>query len=218
MELPFRTCAGKIYNITLDPEITVGQAKPIISEQTKVPLKLLKLTIHFKPLLDNIKIKDINLPVGGLISVVNSTIRQPPNSETRSLRRPASLKTIQKIENASAKDPPNFQDLVLHLTDMGYPKDMCEKALRVSFYNIDRAAELLVMKSDPEKKQQPAAVKHTTQSMAEIPMPFTLEDIKNISEISKECDFPEKTTMQVYLACDKNKKSTQKCLCTMEKF
>ena len=177
MVLTFRTCVGKIYNISLDPEITVGQAKPIISDTTKVPLKIMKLTIHFKPLDDNMKIKDIVLPPGGLISVGNSIVRQAPNSVSNTLRRPVSLKSIQEIQATSAKDPSNFNDLVKQLSDMGYPEEACKKALRVSFYNIDRAGELLVNQNTKEilqKRAPPNSLKNTAQSMKTIPNPIPL--------------------------------------------
>jgi translation initiation factor IF-2 len=41
-------------------------------------------------------------------------------------------------------DPPNFQELVTSLTEIGFEKGLCEQALRVSGYNVDAAGNLLL--------------------------------------------------------------------------
>lgn len=49
-----------------------------------------------------------------------------------------------QIENREEPDPPNFNELVANLAEMGFEKSECERALRIAQFNANNAASLLL--------------------------------------------------------------------------
>jgi hypothetical protein len=71
---------------------------------------------------------------------VGSPLNLPPVMVNR-------FSIFTRSHDASPMDPPiNFRDLVEQLSQLGFPADKCELALKESFYDPDRAASLLFRK------------------------------------------------------------------------
>ena len=49
-----------------------------------------------------------------------------------------------------SEDPPHFRQMVMNLEDLGFETSACERALRISFYNSDRAVEYLLESKIPD--------------------------------------------------------------------
>ena len=107
-------------------------------------------------------------------------------------------------------DPPSFEADVANLMEMGFPREDCEKALRVSFYNPDRASMYLVTgaipkDAVPEKFDKDERETSSTQQLSP-------EDQKIIKDISNELGIQVADVTQYYFACDKDPEKTKACI------
>ena len=110
-------------------------------------------------------------------------------------------------------DPPNFEELFLNLTDIGFDRAQCEQALRMANYDPERAANLLLT---GEVHVQPPP--QTTQNQDQAPRgvnfgqfqplydSFTPEEKAAVGRLLRHAD-PD-TVIQYFMACDKNEEQT----------
>lgn len=61
---------------------------------------------------------------------------------------------LLRREMEPPKDPDNFNELVTTLSELGFERDKCERALRISGYILNRAASLLVSGSAQIAREQ----------------------------------------------------------------
>ena len=101
-------------------------------------------------------------------------------------------------------EPANFKVLVELLVASGggqWSQEDCEKALRVSLYNSDRAYEFLNSGHIPD---QPTAALATKPDVSSTPLSFSEEEKQAINRIKSKCNCSFLDAAQFYEACDKD--------------
>lgn len=58
---------------------------------------------------------------------------------------------IQRMQRRNIPDPPNFEEMVGNLVEMGFAKDECERALRFAHFNPDSAATMILSGNVPNE-------------------------------------------------------------------
>lgn len=118
--------------------------------------------------------------------------------------------------------PPDFDEKVQNLHDStGQDKAKCEQALRLAFFNADRAAEYLL--SGEELPERPTILPFTNSSgtnYRHIPdrnQSKVLSELKDdeydaFLKLMKEIDADYSTAIQYFIACDKNPELTKKII------
>lgn len=113
--------------------------------------------------------------------------------------------------------PDDFEVRVKDLKELtGAEEDKCRQALRLAFFNADRAAEYLLTGEDlPER---PTILPYANSENNYKPMPdrsqsralkdFTDEQIETLQKIMNETNTDFSTAIQVFVACDKDKENT----------
>ena len=124
----------------------------------------------------------------------------------------------------TTKFSPNESDLN-SLIELGYPRDLCQKALTCSYGNVFRAAEYLACQDElnldeiqraPGRKglakRRLAKKKNSASNTNSL---FSLNDLQFMQKLHKE-GFDRVLIPQVFEACDKNQEQTRALLVQMK--
>ena len=122
------------------------------------------------------------------------------------------------------------EEIINKLVDLGYEKEKCKKALKLSFNNIDRALEYLTTDSIPEDRIEGniqilrEKVEKDIFNKQEIPqenkehhesaIDFTYGEKECLNKIIQD-GFDFGTAIQVFLACGLDEILTRSCLRNM---
>ena len=249
MNVSFRLFSGRIINLEFEPFQTINDVKLKLSALLQSPQDSFKFLYKTRTLTDDMKLSDANIMPGSVIQVLTiknqSTRPTPPSVQTAEKKsklhnsytalppRPDSVPVFQKlpprrgsIAPSQKGDPPIFQQSVKFLVEMGFEKEQCEKALRASFYNLDRAAEYLIEGNIPDEicndvaelqKQRDELIhecdrenhkiQHIYESLSE-------EEKRSIKKL-ESMGFSQNTVIQVYFACNKDEITASSCLASI---
>lgn len=157
MTIEFRTIKGESYELEVNPAATVADVIIMLREQMQSD------TVDFELVFNNQKLdKDTlmeNVVVDPSEFIVIKPVRKVnrPQTDKAQLNRTNSQSyggksrfRLQREQRVTGEDPPNFAEKVAVLMGLGFSRENCEKALRVSFYNPDRASLYLVSGNVPE--------------------------------------------------------------------
>ncbi|OHT15162.1 hypothetical protein TRFO_14333 [Tritrichomonas foetus] len=125
-------------------------------------------------------------------------------------------------------EPDDFDKLVAELTDLGFEKDACEAALRIAKYNVEAAANLLIMENNPEadkilylpeneeedddEEEEVITARPTLGPLRETYENFSQDERNKVDRISKKTGIDLQTVIQVFEACDRDENNTKSLL------
>ena len=134
MSLLIKDPQSNIYDFPVQSTITVGDVINYL--KTQVPLSYYKLFYKGIELNENKLIKDLHMKENEYLEL---------NLRNQSLRRSFGLPPREDGNQELLKDPQDFEDKIKALMELGnYTRSDCEKALRYSFYDINRACSYLL--------------------------------------------------------------------------
>ena len=150
MQIVLRLIEGEELKLDINEDTTVEKIKEIVRE--KIPLEG-ELNLIFKGrILENNEILNKIPGIEGTFVIIhNKKPKHRFGSDFLSFG-PADLMHDQYFTTLfnivagqdASNDPPNFQELVTNLTEMGFEKADCERALRLSGYVPDTAVSILL--------------------------------------------------------------------------
>jgi UV excision repair protein RAD23 len=166
MKLNFWTVQGKVYELEVEDDMTIGDIKWLLEEQHGLPGGNMKLILSGKVLDDATIVSSLHVSQGTYIVVHCAPVRRqsaqkaapapPPVAPTR--QHPAATEPTPRPRSPSAgvfqpsagsgsTDPGNFQGLVATLTELGFEKSLCEQARPVSNSKVDATGNLLLSRT-----------------------------------------------------------------------
>ena len=105
--------------------------------------------------------------------------------------------------------PENFEEQVSNLMDLGpYSHELCEQALRMSYFNIDKAAEFLISGSVPETP--PIDLYHDDES--DLFLTLSNDDKEFIRDLIVNHNYDFASVIQCFDACGNNREETLQLL------
>lgn len=150
MQVHFKTHAGDILTLDLTQDATIGDARLQIlnSNIFNAENPIFKLVYDGENLPDDRLISDLNLQEASSI-----IIQLEPNEKII-------IQNIEKNDENSDEEedydeeiivePDNFDSLVTELIELGYERDACEAALRMTAFKVEEAANLLVTENNQD--------------------------------------------------------------------
>ena len=235
MEIAFRFVTGKVQKLILEPFQTVIEAKTKLSALTQNRQESIHLFYGRRELQNERRLSECDIHQNDVINVVIMPMRRPSHSPAAQ-KAPEQSNELQGLLpprrsacEHSHSDPPNFDKSVETLQSLGFDKELCEKALRASFYSPDRAAEYLISGSLPEEvtsdikilqeKREELCKECSTKSINQftnhiIPQ-LTSEEKESLMRL-QELGYPKETVIQCFFACDKDMEKTAFCLSNLK--
>jgi hypothetical protein len=119
-------------------------------------------------------------------------------------------------EEESDDEPSDFPVLVESLMDMGFTKDQAESALRESRYDAEHAVALLVTGTIGTDDRSPAAPVAADPDYLAALTSLNETQKEDLAAIQKVIHVDPATVLQVFEACDWNKKAALDCLKSMQ--
>lgn len=241
MELSFRTVTGKIFKINIRPDQTLADAKVILQKQEGFETENCQFIYSASILSDSKAVGDLKI-IPQTFIVIHCPTRPRPKPVSQKIeakpvqapspqpfqQKPESPRQPPRVQSGPASsDPPNFQDMVSSLTEMGFSQEMCERALRASRYNPEAAVNLLIsgeVEAAPPQNSPPPrepAVPDTpprrSGKYGELQQTFDelTEDEKAAVERLEQLGLDSATVLQVYICCEKNESTATNCINTM---
>ena len=238
MQLQFRTVQGKVYKLEADPNSTIGEIKQKLEDEHQLPKSNLKIILSANILNDDQVISSLKIPTGAYFIIHVSTNRRirptlpdeppsqapvaPPPVPDRPIETPPPPPPPPPPQRpppsgsrplSGSPDPPNFEELVLNLTEIGFSRPQCEQALRMANYDPERACNLLLtgeipVQSTPQSNQDTDAPLRSVNFGQFQPVydSFTPEEKAAVERLLRHAD--PNTVIQFYMACDKNEEQT----------
>ena len=253
--LTLQTVNREVFEISVEPNAQIGQVKRILVEKHNVPANC-QIVFNGHILNDEVTIDQLDTEGHKLIvhtPTPTPTVTDPGVSGTAGAvsgdptpapapRPPAAAPattTVQAPPQPSGPlDPSNFGELVGQLTEMGFPAEQCQLALRRSHYNIDNAVNMLLSgqigSAGDASDFHPAAeypgassgsISHGTSGLGPSyptsagrfgPVQSTYDELtpEEKAAVDRLCatGHDPTTVLQIYVACDKNEEATRKNL------
>lgn len=152
MQVHFKTLSGDTHTVDLAQNATIGDARKLIlnSNILSVENSIFKLLYDGEILPDDRSISDLNLQEASSIIIQ----MEPSDKTTTQKINDADDNSEEDYEEESDEEivvePDNFESLVTELIDLGYERDACEAALRMTQYQVERAANLLITENNQD--------------------------------------------------------------------
>jgi hypothetical protein len=141
--------------LTINETLTVSELKKIVINSM---IAKGEISLIFKGEVLNDDVIIANLPdieSNYIIGHIKRNKREPllfkENSDFTFFHRPSIGRLIamrnehiRNMQRSATPDPPNFEEMVGNLIEMGFEKDECERALRAAHFNPDSAATMLL--------------------------------------------------------------------------
>jgi len=262
LSVNFRTVTGKVLQLDISPDATIGDAKRMIEERDGIPAAGSKMILTANILSDDKRIGDIKINNGQYI-VIHSA--RPPRTPSKPVdppkieikpevkpevkpeppvhvdpirpQRPVSPVLVDPLSSdpvapkpESFGDPANFTQLVKELTDMGFDEEVCMPALRMSNYNTEMAANLILSGGPienpasrysydvaPPRPRQEPEYNYGRGRYGEMQGMYdglTIDEKSAVDRISR-LGVDGATALQVYIACEKDETLASQCVGSM---
>ena len=185
---------GKEYEIDLPENSTVAQMKELFVGRLTLEVEDVRMSVAGQPLSDDMKV--IDLRQNAIVDVEYRVV---------SGEHPLAW----QIPPAGVVDPPNFQELVDGLVELGFEPLQCEQALRMAQFDTNRAANTLLTGE--------FAVNHPTQHQGrygEVQSRYDSLDPEEKAAVDRLCTVhPDPVrVLQVYIACEKDEEQAHSLL------
>lgn len=224
------------FTFEFDPNQTISDIKTVLVDNNVVEKRDFYLLFKQKILKDDQVIKDLNISSDQFFVVMQYQINNDAEEiEDIQMADPYMHpldSDFHEEEDEAPAEPPNFAELVQMLTEMGFPEEHCQRALRIARYNVERAGSLLVAGdlpridpqlrnpnppppnpegNPPNEPERPTAI----GSLRTVFDSLNDEERNTILRLENQYHLDRVTVVQVYIACDKNEESTRECLVSM---
>ena len=151
----FQASSGERFSYAANPDLTVKDLIDYVKTQLANPPDEIDLVYRNSTLMHEIKVESINYDYTNPNDYifVKPHVQSPNHSkERKGGYKLTSRSDISKFPGPE-NDPPDFPELVASLQELGlhYTKEEYEKALRMAFYNCDRATAFLFRGSIPSE-------------------------------------------------------------------
>jgi hypothetical protein len=138
--LSLRRLGGAQILLDVDPSTTIRSIKTILETYHSVAPASYRLVLRGRVLTDDEPISSLQIQPGDFIIILPQI-----NSESRPVPEPAAERLSLDAASPSTADPPNFSELVVNLMDaVSLPRDLCERALRLTGFRPEAAAGFLL--------------------------------------------------------------------------
>lgn len=195
---------GISIELDVNPTDKIGDIIKVLKTRPEIQNNDVQLIYKLKPQQPETTLKELNAQDNDVF--IMEIKAQQKRRPVRSLPSRSDIKIPTE-----ADDPPNFEEDVASLMELGYPKSDCETALRVSFYNVDRACIYLVEGNIP-KRAGPEHLGHSTTPKINFLDRFSPEDLAVIAQLANEVGLDQIEVAQCYAACEKNVEKTRNCI------
>ena len=208
MNLNFRCLTGNTYSLNFNPSATISDVSAILKNMLPEEEKIFELYYKRKPIEPTLLINELGIKSEEFITIKpiqQEEILEIPIKKNPSKKRGLPPRTEIKIPET---DPDDFNELVLSLMEMGFEKVDCEKALRFSFYNLDRAGMYLVNGAIPNSYSPEFNYYNENPKKNEIQEEDLLKVQDLVAKTGEDIDF----VYQTYLTFEKDVQKTLECL------
>ena len=215
MRLLFK-CSTESQPISIDlnvnPSATIQDIIDILKTNEQINNRDLELLYRLSPVDPKTPLTETGAQENDVFLI---RFKSPDNSQTKPKKKKGfGLPPRTGVKLPTQKDdPPTFDADVQMLMEMGFPKDKCEKALRVSFYNPDRATLYLVENNIPDRAgPENFGVASPDSGPQNVLAQFKPEDLEIINKLANELHMDTVEVSQYYIFNDKNYEKTKKCI------
>lgn len=161
MKINFSSPSGVRIDLDLDPNDTVEHVKQIIGESKDVQIADIKLIFKSKFLKNEAKLSECGITDNSkiILMIPNAKPATVPQQKTENVEqnaqpdtKPAAIAPLPTVDAVPIReDPPDFEQKIEQLQQMGYEYADCRKALRASLYSIESAANYLISGHIPDE-------------------------------------------------------------------
>ena len=187
MQLKISLISGNTIEIEVDANGNVFDIKKSIAREKNTDPNLIKLLFNRKMLQNEQTIKELNITEESKIIMMqlkNPIPEKKPETEsTTELKSPLKLTSPKKsprtaktpesdqnkprasplpLLNSNTIDPPDFEQKVKSLEEMGYDYRDCCQALRAAMYSLEMASDFLLAGHIPDAPVIPQSPTHAT--------------------------------------------------------
>jgi hypothetical protein len=200
---------GKLYDLNVDATTTISDMKILLATQHKFPLLGLNLILSARVLPDAEQFKDLSILPGAKIFVWVTSAYEPSRD------RPPSVPAFVAPTGGSTSEPPNFQELVNTLRELGFEAPLCEKALRSSNYDVEQAGNMLLSGNIPSTAPSaPPRDDDEPQIFDELQSRFhelSEDDRRAVLRLVPFCGRPS-IALEMFIVCDGNEEQARAML------
>jgi hypothetical protein len=154
MQIRFRTEKGKIFDLELQPEDTIEDAKVRLQEEECVDCSNSMFLFGTSILRDETKIGSLAVAPPQSYIIIHTAVKPKISAHQENYVKKAAKvsdcsETARNERNYSSpslqyEDPPYFNELIEKIIDIGFSENQAIQALRSARYNVDRAADMLL--------------------------------------------------------------------------
>ena len=198
--------------INVNPEATIQDIINILKTNEQINNRELELLYRLSPVEPQTNVTALRAQENDVFLI---RFKSPQTSEPKTQKKKGyglPPRTGVKVPTEE-DDPPSFAADVAMLMEMGFEKEKCEKALRVSFYNPDRATLYLVEGNIPDRAGPEdfglAAGESKPKSLLD---QFNKNDIEVINKLAAEFNMDRVEVSQYYLVNGKDYEKTKNCI------
>ena len=245
VQLEFILVSGhKVYLDLLESE-TILEAKIKLAQIIGCLPQTIKLVYKYLVLKDSSRLSELCFQSDAIIHVFTVKLpssRKSSKKTAKNVLSPSSSNDDNeyKLKRRSSKLPPrsgprseslHLDLMVKTLQEIGFDEEKCERALRASFYNLDRAAEYLIEDSIPDvpcndmkeiiRQRDELCLKTSNDNLDAsvnnsklVLDKLSNEEKKSIKTLG-ELGYQNDLIIQVFIACNKDEKAAVSCLATM---
>lgn len=143
MQLNFLTIMGKRLNVVVSPTQTISQIKAIVAKDNQIPNpENLEFIYDSKRLDNNTVASDLPVSTGSLILIHNTNQFVDVQKKEKETARESTLE--KKRSYREFNEPPNFDQQIAQLVELGRSPQDCANALRNANYDLELAASMLI--------------------------------------------------------------------------
>jgi len=205
MNISFNSLSGFSCSSVFNPSATIYDVECYLKTQLPAEEQEFQLYYNRIPLGPNTEIKDLNVKENDYILI--RAIKDNEKEKKPLTRKKIGLPPREELR-IPENDPDNFDEDVATLMEMGFNRADCERALRMSFYNLDRASYYLANGNIPSRIGPEVNMDKFHSNKADV----NEKDLQIIEEIIAETGEEKAIVVQTYLCFEKNAEKTIKCL------
>lgn len=249
--LTLQTVTRDVFEVSVEPNAEIGQIKRILVEKHNIAPNC-EIVFNGHILKDDVTIDQLDTEGHKLIvhthtpaptvtdlgvSGTAAAVTGDPTPAPAPVRPPPAAMVQAPPQPSGPLDPGNFGELVGQLTEMGFPAEQCQLALRRSHYNVETAANMLLQgdigSADPSDfhpaAQYPGAssgsISHGTSGLGPsyptssgrfgpIQAKYDALSPEEKAAVDRLCTtgHDATTVLQLYMAFDKNEEVTRQNL------
>ncbi|OHT17088.1 hypothetical protein TRFO_41298 [Tritrichomonas foetus] len=219
-QVKFLTVSGKAFNLKIKPDDSIAKIQRMIRKRRKVSGKF--QLIYDDNILSDSKLlfKDIHYDINSFIIVhlpVNTT--SFPTFFAFFAQEDVLAEEEEFLEEEMTyEDPPNIDEMITNLAEMGFPSEQCRTALRMTKYNTNDAINKLLSGNVPIQEDssdsEDAEEEIRILKLEEILFSFSDQEKKVVENLQIETGRDLNDVVMIYNGCRKDINSARMFLNT----